>query len=142
MVRSPYIVGHRSDGCSHPEDRHAQRHDRRSAPCTRGTATKPRWLVAVLCIIYGFAKLNGSQFTVLDSELARPMGEVRGFWLVWYFFGSLTRVRVAARPGTDRGRPAAGMAADCAAGGADAGAGVRQHRPGRHRLRHRFLGDA
>jgi len=31
-----------------------------------------------MCILYGFAKLNGSQFTVLDSELAKPMGEVSG----------------------------------------------------------------
>jgi hypothetical protein len=34
-----------------------------------------------------FAKLNGSQFTVLDSEFAKPMGKVSGFWLVWNFFG-------------------------------------------------------
>ncbi len=46
-----------------------------------------RWIAACICILYGFAKINGSQFTVLDSELTRPMGEVRGFWLVWYFFG-------------------------------------------------------
>ena len=37
--------------------------------------------------MYGFDKLNGAQFTVLDSELARPMGEVSGFWLTWYYFG-------------------------------------------------------
>ena len=46
-----------------------------------------RWIAVLLCIIYGFAKLNGSQFTILDSELARPMGEVSGFWLTWYYFG-------------------------------------------------------
>lgn len=46
-----------------------------------------RYLVALLLFIYGFAKLNGSQFTVLDSELDRPMGEVSGFWLTWYYFG-------------------------------------------------------
>jgi hypothetical protein len=37
--------------------------------------------------MYGFAKLNGSQFTVLDSEVTKPMGQVSGFWLTWYFFG-------------------------------------------------------
>ena len=46
-----------------------------------------RWIAAVICFTYGFAKLNGSQFTILDSELARPMGEVSGFWLTWYYFG-------------------------------------------------------
>lgn len=49
-----------------------------------------RWLAAVLMIAYGFAKLTGSQFTVLDSELSKPMGEVSGFWLTWYYFGSST----------------------------------------------------
>lgn len=29
----------------------------------------------------------GSQFTILDSELDKPMGEVSGFWLTWYYFG-------------------------------------------------------
>jgi hypothetical protein len=46
-----------------------------------------RWMAAVISIVYGFAKINGSQFTVLDSELTRPLGEVSGFWLTWYYFG-------------------------------------------------------
>jgi hypothetical protein len=46
-----------------------------------------RWLVATIAVAYGFAKLNGAQFTVLDSELDKPMGSVSGFWLAWYFFG-------------------------------------------------------
>ena len=46
-----------------------------------------RWVAAFLCIVYGFAKLNGAQFTILESELARPMGEVSGFWLTWHYFG-------------------------------------------------------
>ena len=46
-----------------------------------------RWIGATICFLYGFAKINGSQFTVLDSELARPLGEVSGFWLTWYYFG-------------------------------------------------------
>jgi hypothetical protein len=41
-------------------------------------------------MLYGFAKLNGAQFTVLDSELTRPLGEVSGFWLTWYYFGYST----------------------------------------------------
>ncbi len=45
-----------------------------------------RWIAATLCILYGFAKLNGSQFTVLNSELTKPLGEVSGFWLTWYYF--------------------------------------------------------
>ena len=49
-----------------------------------------RWLAAVLMITYGFAKLNGSQFTVIDSEITKPMGEVSGFWLTWYYFGFST----------------------------------------------------
>lgn len=53
------------------------------------TADRPvaRWVVAVIAVTYGFAKLNGSQFTVLDSELDKPMGSVSGFWLTWYYFG-------------------------------------------------------
>lgn len=46
-----------------------------------------RYLVAFTLFSYGFAKLNGAQFTILDSELDRPMGEVSGFWLTWYYFG-------------------------------------------------------
>jgi len=46
-----------------------------------------RFGVAFLIISYGFAKLNGSQFTILSSELDKPMGQVSGFWLTWYYFG-------------------------------------------------------
>jgi len=53
----------------------------------KATDAPARWFVAVVCCVYGFAKLNGSQFTVLDSELTKPMGEVSGFWLTWYYFG-------------------------------------------------------
>jgi hypothetical protein len=53
----------------------------------RAPSPVARWVAALLCFTYGFAKINGSQFTVLDSELARPMGEVTGFWLTWHYFG-------------------------------------------------------
>ena len=46
-----------------------------------------RWIAVALCMLYGFAKLTGSQFTVLDSELEKPLGRVSGFWLTWYYFG-------------------------------------------------------
>lgn len=46
-----------------------------------------RFLASFLILIYGFAKLNGSQFTILASELDKPMREVSGFWLTWYYFG-------------------------------------------------------
>src|SRR5256884_5295403 len=46
-----------------------------------------RFFVASFIILYGFAKLNGSQFTILASELDKPMGQVSGFWLTWYYFG-------------------------------------------------------
>jgi hypothetical protein len=46
-----------------------------------------RYFVASFVLLYGFAKLNGSQFTILDSELDKPMGQVSGFWLTWYYFG-------------------------------------------------------
>ncbi|MGW3353093.1 hypothetical protein ACWDA3_58220 [Nonomuraea rubra] len=36
---------------------------------------------------YGFAKIFGAQFTILDSELDKPLGTVSGFWLTWYYFG-------------------------------------------------------
>lgn len=46
-----------------------------------------RYFVAFVIITYGWGKLMGSQFTILDSELDKPMGEVSGFWLTWYYFG-------------------------------------------------------
>lgn len=46
-----------------------------------------RYIVALFLLVYGFAKINGSQFTILDSELDKPMGHVSGFWLTWYYFG-------------------------------------------------------
>jgi len=46
-----------------------------------------RYYAAFTLFRYGFAKVMGAQFTVLDSELAKPMGEVSGFWLTWYYFG-------------------------------------------------------
>jgi len=49
--------------------------------------TASRFIASFLILIYGFAKLNGSQFTILASELDKPMREVSGFWLTWYFFG-------------------------------------------------------
>lgn len=45
------------------------------------------WSCAVLFMLYGFAKVTGSQFTILDSRLATPLEDVSGFWLTWYFFG-------------------------------------------------------
>jgi hypothetical protein len=53
----------------------------------RPTAAAARWIAAVLLIMYGFAKVNGAQFRMIDSELAKPLGEVSGFWLTWYYFG-------------------------------------------------------
>lgn len=46
-----------------------------------------RYASALVLLVYGFAKINGSQFTILDSELDKPMGQVSGFWLTWYYFG-------------------------------------------------------
>ena len=46
-----------------------------------------RYVVALFLLLYGFAKINGSQFTILDSELDKPMSHVSGFWLTWYYFG-------------------------------------------------------
>jgi hypothetical protein len=39
----------------------------------RAQSQLARWIAATLCILYGFAKINGSQFTVLDSELTKPL---------------------------------------------------------------------
>ena len=49
--------------------------------------TAARFVASFLILIYGFAKINGSQFTILASELDKPMREVSGFWLTWYYFG-------------------------------------------------------
>jgi hypothetical protein len=46
-----------------------------------------RYPAALVLLLYGFAKINGSQFTILDFELDKPMGQVSGFWLTWYYFG-------------------------------------------------------
>lgn len=46
-----------------------------------------RYLSALLLLMYGFAKINGSQFTTLDSDLDKPLGHVSGAALTWYYFG-------------------------------------------------------
>ncbi|WP_143043783.1 hypothetical protein [Nonomuraea jiangxiensis] len=46
-----------------------------------------RWIPVAILLQYGFAKIFGAQFTILDSELDKPMGTVSGFWLTWYYFG-------------------------------------------------------
>ena len=53
----------------------------------KATYTTSRFVASFLILIYGFAKINGSQFTILASELDKPMREVSGFWLTWYYFG-------------------------------------------------------
>lgn len=54
---------------------------------TPSADTLSRYVAAMLLLTYGFAKITGAQFTVLDSELDKPMGHVSGFWLTWYYFG-------------------------------------------------------
>jgi hypothetical protein len=49
--------------------------------------TLARYVVAFAAALYGFAKLTGAQFTILDSELDKPLRDVSGFWLTWYYFG-------------------------------------------------------
>ena len=49
-----------------------------------------RWIAAVLCVLYAFAKLTGSQFAPLDSQISRPMRDVSGYWLTWYYFSYST----------------------------------------------------
>ena len=49
--------------------------------------TVARLVAGVLIVTYGFAKITGAQFTVLDSVLDTPLREVSGFWLTWYYFG-------------------------------------------------------
>lgn len=46
-----------------------------------------RHFSAAVLLFHGFAKINGAQFTVLDSELDKPMRKVSGFWLTWHHFG-------------------------------------------------------
>ncbi len=45
-----------------------------------------RYAVALFLFLYGFGKLFGAQFTILDSELDKRLGRVSGFWLTWYYF--------------------------------------------------------
>ena len=52
----------------------------------RSLYSTSRYIVAFIVLQYGFAKLTGAQFTVLESELDKPMREVSGFWLTWYYF--------------------------------------------------------
>src|SRR5690349_4925340 len=62
--------------------------------CGRPTAAAARWIAAILLIFYGFSKVNGAQFRVIDSELARPLGDVSGFWLTWHYFGYSSAYRL------------------------------------------------
>lgn len=54
---------------------------------TRRLYTFCRYFVAAVVFLYGFAKLTGAQFTVLDSELDKPLRDISGFWLTWYYYG-------------------------------------------------------
>lgn len=45
-----------------------------------------RYFAAYVFVKYGFSKLEGGQFYILDSELDKPMGSVSPLWLTWYFF--------------------------------------------------------
>ncbi|HVG28165.1 MAG TPA: hypothetical protein VM864_00445 [Pyrinomonadaceae bacterium] len=49
--------------------------------------TAARFVASFLMVLYRFGKLSGAQFTILASELDKPMGHVSGFWLTWYYFG-------------------------------------------------------
>lgn len=53
---------------------------------TRSTYIFCRYFVALMILQYGFAKINGAQFTVLQSVLDQPLRDVSGFWLTWYYF--------------------------------------------------------
>jgi hypothetical protein len=46
-----------------------------------------RYFFALLLLMYGFAKINGAQFTTLDSDLDKPLGHVSADVLTWYYFG-------------------------------------------------------
>jgi hypothetical protein len=46
-----------------------------------------RVLTAAGLIFYGCAKITGAQFLVPQSEMDRPLRDVSGFWLTWYYFG-------------------------------------------------------
>ena len=69
-------------------DEHASATEQAAADEPEGLGyTSVRYFAGLIAILYGMAKLTGAQFTVLESELDRPMGEVSGFWLTWYYFG-------------------------------------------------------
>lgn len=53
-----------------------------------------RWLAGTILIGYGFAKINGMQFLVVESELDRTLRDVSGFWLAWHYFGYSTPYRL------------------------------------------------
>lgn len=46
-----------------------------------------RYFVALVLCIYGFGKITGTQFQTPLVMLERPVGELSGFALTWYYFG-------------------------------------------------------
>ncbi len=54
-----------------------------------------RYFAATMLLLYGFAKINGSQFTVTDSLLDEKLETLSGIGLVWYFFGYSTAYKIA-----------------------------------------------
>lgn len=46
-----------------------------------------RYAASAILFLYAFSKLLDGQFTVIQSELDKPLGLVNGFWLTWYYFG-------------------------------------------------------
>ena len=69
-------------------DEHTSAAEQAAAAAPEGLGyTAVRYFAGLIAILYGMARLTGAQFTVLESELDKPMGEVSGFWLTWYYFG-------------------------------------------------------
>lgn len=52
---------------------------------SKGVYIFARYFTAFMLMLYGFAKINESQFTVVEWVQDEPLKDVHGFWLVWYY---------------------------------------------------------
>lgn len=51
------------------------------------TYAASRYFTALMVMLYAFAKINGTQFAVLEYVKDMPLQELSGFWLTWYYYG-------------------------------------------------------
>jgi hypothetical protein len=75
---APPFADHSAERARATAEFHAEAH--------RQVYTFVRYWTALVILVYGFAKVFGTQFYTLLSDLDTPLGQVGGFKLLWHYF--------------------------------------------------------